>query len=140
MARRKARKSAYIPPQSETVNRRQRSPTTRTAAGGSRGSRTSNARVAQPPSWKRVFRQVPIYYVLIAGVNFVLTPGHDKAGHVLHTAARLRLSLGSSLLVVLAFVPLMYFLDRRRWERDNPGAARAAKSSKSDRETDMVAR
>lgn len=129
MAKRKVRKSPYIPPQSEVVNRKQRRPTDSKArstggAGGNRGYKPG--REPQPPSWMRTFKQVPIYYVLIVGVNYLLTPGKDAHGHALKGVARLELAASSSLLVVLAFVPLMYFLDRSRWRRYTGGTDAAA--------------
>jgi hypothetical protein len=116
MARRKARKSAYIPPQSETDRRKQRAPTSSRASGRASTSR-AQARVPQPPSWKRTLRQAPIYFVVVAGLNFLLSPHKDSAGHALSQGDRLLLSIYPSIAVVLAFVPFMYFLERNRWRR-----------------------
>ena len=134
MARRKPRKSAYIPPQHEVTNRRPKARVTR-ASGTSKGSRFET-RVPQPPSWRRIGKQAPIYYVVVAVAQYLLAPHHDRAGHAISQGERLLTSAGSSLAVIVAFIPFMYFLERNRWRRYQQTQNRSG----DERQNRMVAR
>jgi hypothetical protein len=109
MASRKPRKRAYTPPQNEVSNKRQHAPRSKSARGGG----TRNSYQPQPPSWRRTLRRLPIYFIIIFGLQyFVLKSAEDLSKN-----ERLLQALGTAAIVTLAFAPFMHLMDRMSYNR-----------------------
>jgi hypothetical protein len=123
MSRRKARKSEYIPPSHEVVNRKER------ATGGpkAKGPRTSAraGREPEPPSLQKIIRRrLPVAAIAFFALQFLIIsnsgPGKgDSLNERLLTAA------APALIMAALFVPMSYLMDRsmyRSWQRRNQKA------------------
>ena len=106
---RKQRKSAYIPPAHEVVNRKER------RASGPRKSRpATDAKgrrviVPEPPSWRRALRQAPLYGLLMVLVEYVFGKGEANA--------RLAAAVAFAIPAMLVMIPFIYWIDRTKWRR-----------------------
>lgn len=124
MSKRKQRKSAYIPPAHEIVNKRQRATTTRTirrsrtatGAGPDGAVKGPRGRTLEPPSWRRVARRAPIYYLLFFALQYI-TVTKDASGHVLSSSERFQGAGVLAALMTLAFVPMMLLMERWQYSR-----------------------
>lgn len=115
MAAKKARKRAYIPPSHEVINRRERDETThtRSAPRQSRDTARGAARAAYEypqPTIRRTLRRLPLYFVLIFGLQYFLS--REDA-----TSARLLQAAAQAAIVTIAFAPLMHVMDRFAYNR-----------------------
>jgi len=149
MSAKKSRKRAYIPPNSEVVNRRERTTTTSTRSparssrgggGGGRGNARAEARANYEyptPSLQRTAKRLPIYFVLIFALQFyLLGTGKDA----LQGGDRLQYAAIQSGVVTLVFAPFMHMMDRLAYSRYLKRSGRTAPvkpaksstSSKSD--------
>lgn len=117
MTTKKSRKRAYIPPSSEVVNRRERTEaTSRPAARPARGSnQRGSANYQYPlPSLKRTAKRLPIYFLLIFGLQFYLlqdAKGDSSTGEIALFAA------GQAGIVTLVFAPFMHLMDKLAYNR-----------------------
>jgi hypothetical protein len=121
MADKKIRKRAYIPPSQEVVNRKER------ASGSARPARGASRQTARPgvgnprsanyvypmPSVKRTAKRLPIYFVLIFGLQY-WQYGNAKD---VSDGKRLLLALGTSLLITIVFAPFMHWMDKLSYNR-----------------------
>ena len=114
MAAKKARKRAYIPPSNEVVNRRE---------PAQRSARTQRATAARPargeyvypsPSWQRTFKRLPIYFVMIFALQYLLGGSAAKG---MDTQERLVYAAASAGFVTVLFAPFMHVMDRFAYNR-----------------------
>ncbi|MCW2923753.1 MAG: hypothetical protein JWM98_1157 [Thermoleophilia bacterium] len=143
MAAKKARKRAYIPPSSEVVNRRERTETTRTQRGSTarpprgaaRGGRGGADFVYPEPSWGRTLKRLPIYFVMIFALQYLLG---GEAAKDMDTQKRLIYALGSAAFVTVLFAPFMHMMDRFAYNRSlkRTGQAPAPRPSRAKRRPD----
>lgn len=112
MARRKAKKTAYIPPAHEIENKREHKPRAQRAQRSSRGA--GRRREPPPPSWRRVLKKLPLYFLLLFALQYSLSGNqYDDNG------ARAFAAAVQAAVVSVAFLPFMYYLERgqyRRWQ------------------------
>jgi hypothetical protein len=117
MAAKKARKRAYIPPSHEVVNRRERSEKTRTvrADRSSSASRGGRQPYAYPvPTWGRTLKRLPIYFVMILVLQYVLASAETRD---LATSERIMRAAVSAGIVTVLFAPFMHLMDRWAYNR-----------------------
>jgi hypothetical protein len=128
MSAKKSRKRAYIPPSHEVVNRRERTESTRTLrTSAPRANRTPGtaAREIPPPSWSRTLKRLPIYALLIFGMQFYLL-GQE---HKLDTQHRLIAAAGFAAVITLCFAPFMHMMDRMAYNRQQKRTGNAEPKS-----------
>lgn len=131
MAAKKTRKRAYIPPSSEVVNRRERTETTRPHQPHAGRSRAGGAAARQPytyptPSIGRTLRRLPIYFLLILGLQYWLNPQR------LEGADRWIASAAAAGMVTLIFAPFMHMMDRLAYNRYQKRQGAAAARDRRD--------
>jgi len=120
MATRKPRKREYIPPVHEVVNKKDAVRTKRPAPAVSR--RSPDWRPPEP-TWRRTLRRVPVYFVLLFGLNWFMMSGAktDYTRNEIVTQ-----SLLTAALYAVLFIPILYWMERwtysksiKRIERDS---------------------
>jgi hypothetical protein len=126
MAAKKARKRAYIPPSSEVVNKRERSETTRTHRTSAPRAQGGRPAYEYPtPSLGRTLKRLPIYALLIFGMQFYLL-GQE---HKLDTQHRLIAAAGFAAVITLCFAPFMHMMDRMAYNRQQKRTGNAEPKS-----------
>lgn len=125
MASKKTRKRAYTPPPAEVVNRKQRSQRLNgsKAQSSARKERLESRTVTLPngrrmpippvPSWRRSFRQLPIYFLLLLVVSY-LTAKFPPGTSLMQKGA---LSVWAAAPVTVFMLPMLHLMDRMRWNR-----------------------
>ncbi len=136
MAAKKARKRAYIPPSSEVVNRKERTPAQRVQRSqATRGGNAARGQYVYPtPSLKRTLKRLPIYFVLIFALQYFFAGQDPKFDS---TNEKLVFAASSAAFVTVLFAPFMHVMDKfaynRYQRRTGAGQAKpAAKPTKTD--------
>lgn len=119
MPAKKIRKREYIPPSHEVVNRKERTTSaprvtksTRTAAprgGGARGQYEY-----PQPSWRRTFKRLPIYFLLIFALQYFMP---SEAAKNSSDSERLFVAAGLAAVITIVFAPFMHMMDRMAYNR-----------------------
>lgn len=113
MTDRKPRKRAYIPPSHEVVNKREPTEQVRTVRnaprGGAAGAGGKREFIMEPPTWRRTMRRVPVYMVMIFAMQYFFTKGSSQE--------RLRDAAISAAAITVAFLPMMFLMERWQYTR-----------------------
>ncbi len=120
MAKRKTRKRPYIQPPSEVQNRKsvaaKRTVRVEARDRGDRFYTLPNGRrmpIPPQPGVRRLMRQLPFYFIamLLVGYFTIKFPGDTTA------QAKLAIAAVQAAPITLLMLPMLYFLDRGRWNR-----------------------
>lgn len=128
MTTKKARKRAYIPPSHEVANRKPRT-AGGTGARPARAQRTSarSGYVHPTPSIGRTLKRLPIYFLLVFGLQFYLLNDSNPE----RSAAQIALFAASqAAIVTLVLAPFMHVMDKasyNRWRKKHGGTDAPAK-------------
>lgn len=101
------RKSVYIQPPHEVNSKKERTPTTRKKSGPARP-----AQEIPVPSVKRTAKMLPIYFIVMFGLQYLLTGSQG-----LSTTARLLNSLLIASMVSMIFFPVLHMMEKSRYRR-----------------------
>ncbi len=114
MAAKKARKRAYIPPSNEVLNRREHSGprVQRTVKSSGRGAARQQYEYPKP-SLQRTLKRLPIYFVLIFGLQYFFVGQQGDYD----TAQRMVAAGTSALFVTVLFAPFMHIMDKFAYNR-----------------------
>lgn len=124
MSKKKPRKSPYIPPHHEVVNKRERAPSRPSAGnlrGGGRGSARGDevlnprtGRAIEPPSLRRSLRRAPIAFIAFFLLQYFLTPNPPQQDifDTLPFSGQVDAALVQGVLFTLVFIPLSLVMDR----------------------------
>lgn len=124
MSARKPRKRPYVPPPNEIkdeANRKVRHVKAK-PSGGRSGNSKGGSYSPPKPTIKRTLVRLPIYFVLVAALQYVFMP--DSKG--VSDADKLTASLVMAVFVTIAFAPSIYLMERwnyTRWLRRAAGQA-----------------
>lgn len=120
MAKRKTRKRPYIQPPSE-MNSRKQSSERRTVRveqrdRGDRFYMLPNGRrmpIPPAPGFRRLMRQLPFYFLAMLAVGYFTIKFPESTT----AQAKLAIAAVQAAPITLLMLPMLYFLDRGRWNR-----------------------
>ena len=128
MSKKKPRKSPYIPPHNEVVNKRERAPSRtsggkgrQSGRGAGRGGRGGDevlnprtGRVIEPPSLRRTLRRAPIAFIAFFLLQYFLTPNppDQKIFDSLPFSDQVDAALIQGVAFTFVFIPLSLVMDR----------------------------
>jgi len=120
MATKKTRKRPYTPPPSETVSKKQTGE--RRTVRVERSSRSDrfytlpNGRrmpIPPHPTFRRLMRQLPFYFVAMLLVGYFTIPFEGDVT----TQQKWSIAAIQAAPITMLMLPVLYFLDRARWNR-----------------------
>ncbi len=120
MSTRKPRKRPYTPPPSEHAARKsadeRRTVRVQRADKGDRFYMTPNGRrmpIPPQPTFRRLFRQLPFYFIVMLLVAYFTIPFEGDVT----AQARVTVAAVQAAPIALLMLPMLYYLDRARWNR-----------------------
>lgn len=121
---RRRKKSVYIQPPHEVNSKRQH---VRRATPARQAAKRTPAELPEP-TLRRTARMLPIYFVVMFGLQYLLTGGQGLSGE-----QRLANALLIATMVSVIFFPVLHMLEKSRYKRMTKlreGSARPAKGKR----------